>query len=180
MKILLHTCCAPCSTHVIEMLKENEVILFFYNPCIYPKEEFEKRLNNAKVIAKEYNLKLIVPEYSHKDFLEHVKGYEKEKENGKRCLLCYKQRLSKTAEFAKENNFDCFTTTLTISPHKDSEAIFKIGKEIEKEYNVKFLDINFRKKDGFKHSLELSNKFNLYRQDYCGCEFSKSIASPKE
>src|SRR3989344_1880970 len=99
MKILLHICCAPCSTHSIEMLKqENDLVLFFYNPCIFPKEEFEKRLENAKIIAKEHNLKLIVPEYNHKKFLDYVKGYEKEPENGKRCLLCYEQRLRKTAE----------------------------------------------------------------------------------
>jgi len=175
MKILLHICCAPCSTHSIEMLKqENDLVLFFYNPCIFPKEEFEKRLENAKIIAKEHNLKLIVPEYNHKKFLDYVKGYEKEPENGKRCLLCYEQRLRKTAEFAKKNNFNSFTTTLTISPHKNSETIFNIGKELEKKNNVKFIDINFKKKDGFKHSVELSKKYNLYRQDYCGCEFSRN------
>lgn len=175
MKILLHTCCAPCSTHSIETLNQNnEITLFFYNPCIYPQEEFNKRLENAKIIAKEYNLKLIIPGHNHQEFLDHIKGFENEPENGKKCLLCYEQRLKKTAEFAK-NNFDKFTTTLTISPHKDSKKIFEIANKLPG-----FLEIDFKKKDGFKHSIDLSKKHKLYRQNYCGCEFSKNIASPKE
>lgn len=176
MRILLHICCAPCSTHSIEVLKQNnEITLFFYNPCIYPKEEFNKRLENAKILAKEYNLKLIIPKYDHNEFLNYIKGYENEPENGKRCLLCYEQRLKKSAEYAKLNRFDNFTTTLTISPHKNSKKIFEIANKLRR-----FLEIDFKKKDGFKHSVELSKKYRLYRQSYCGCEFSKNIASPKE
>ena len=180
-KIILHVCCAPCSTHSIEELqKDYEVTLFFYNPCIFPEKEYNKRLENAEIIAKEMNVKLIAPKYNHQEFIDFIKGLENEKENGARCLKCFEQRLSKTAEYASEHGFDFFTTTLTISPHKNSKKIFEIAEN--KKGNSKFLEIDFKKKDGFKKSTELSKKYNLYRQNYCGCEFSlrSSIASPKE
>jgi len=173
MKLLLHVCCAPCSTHAIEtLMKDYEVTLLFSNSNISPKEEYDKRLNNAKKISKIYKLKLIEDKYNHKAWLEFIKGFEHEPEKGERCKKCFEFNLKKTNNFAKD--FDYFTTTLTISPHKDSNKIFEIGNK----YN-KFLNINFKKEDGFKHSIELSNKHNLYRQNYCGCEFSKNIASPK-
>ena len=176
-KILLHVCCAPCSTQSIEELKKDyDVTLFFYNPNIHPKEEYEKRLNEAKKISKILGLPLIEGEYDKDAWLEAVKGFENEPENGKRCAICYEFRLKKSSEKAKD--FDFFTTTLTISPHKNSEVINEIGSKI----NHKFLKKNFKKKDGFRKSIELSKKHNLYRQDYCGCIYSlkSSIASPKE
>jgi len=183
-KVLLHVCCAPCSTYSIEKLqKDYEVTLFFYNPCIFPEAEYKKRLENAKIVAKEMNCKLISPEYNHQEFLDFIKGFEDEPENGLRCLKCFEQRLSKTSEYAFENGFDFFITTLTISPHKNSKKIFKIAEKISKKNKIDFLEIDFKKKDGFKKSIELSKKYHLYRQNYCGCEFSlrsSSIASPKE
>jgi len=182
-KVLLHVCCAPCSTYSIEELqKDYEVALFFYNPCIFPKEEYKKRIENAEIIAKEMNCKLISSEYNHQEFLSFVKGFEDESENGLRCLKCFEQRLAKTAEFASKNGFDFFTTTLTISPHKNSKKIFEIAEKLSKENKINFLEIDFKKKDGFKKSTELSKKYSLYRQNYCGCEFSlrSSIESPKE
>lgn len=182
MKILLHTCCAPCTTEVIERLKKDEIVLFFSNSNIYPKDEYLKRLENAEKISKIYNLKLLVDLYNHEKWLEFIKGLEDEKEGGKRCLKCFEFNLRLAAKKANELNINNFTTTLTISPYKNSKEIFSIAKEIEKEFSVNFLDIDFKKKEGFKKSIILSNKYNLYRQSYCGCEFSlrRSIASPKE
>ncbi len=192
-KLLLHTCCAPCATHVIQLLKKDyEITLYFSNSNIYPKQEYEKRLENAKIIAKQTHTELIKDPYNHKQWLESVKGYEQEPEKGKRCEICFKHNLEKTAQFAKQNNYQIFATTLTISPHKDNIIINKIGKQLEEEYNkkenntnsnkIQYLESNFKQKDGFKHSTELSKQMNLYRQGYCGCEFSftNNIASPNE
>lgn len=182
MKILLHVCCAVCSAGAIESLKEgNEVILLFSNSNIYPEKEFEKRLENAKKIAEAYGLELIADEYDHNSWLMFIKGLENEPEKGKRCLKCFEFNLRETAEKAKELGISNFTTTLTISPHKDSKKIFEIGKMIAKEDCINFLDVDLKKKDGFKKSNELAKKYNLYRQNYCGCEFSfnKSMASPR-
>ena len=178
-KILLHVCCAPCSTQSIEELKKDyDVTLFFYNPNIHPKKEYEKRLNEAKKISKILDLPLIEGGYDKEAWLEAVKGFENEPETGKRCNICYEFRLNKSAQESKNEKFDFFTTTLTISPHKNSEVINEIGSKI----NHKFLKKNFKKKDGFRKSIELSKKHNLYRQNYCGCIYSlrSSIASPKE
>ncbi|MBI2129350.1 epoxyqueuosine reductase QueH [Candidatus Woesearchaeota archaeon] len=180
-KLLLHVCCAPCSTHAIEFLKSRyDLVLFFSNSNICPEEEFDKRSENAKKIAEVSDLKIVFDDYKHKEWLEFVKGLENEPERGKRCWKCFEFNLRKTAEKARELGFDCFTTTLTISPHKDSKKIFEIGKNLETG-EIRFLDIDFKKKDGFKHSVELAKKHDLYRQRYCGCEFSlrSSIASPK-
>jgi epoxyqueuosine reductase len=167
MKLLLHVCCAPCSTHAIEtVMKDYEVTLLFSNSNISPKEEYDKRLEQARKIAKIYKLKLIEDDYNHEAWLKYIKGFEQEPEGKLRCEKCFEFNLKQTNNFAKD--FDYFTTTLTISPHKDSTKIFKVGKTTSN----KFLEINFKKQDGFKHSIELSNKHNLYRQDYCGCEFN--------
>ncbi len=174
MKLLLHTCCACCSAYVIELLKKDyEITLFFSNSNIYPKQEYEKRLENAEKISKIMNVKLIADEYNHQEWLKTIKGYEQEPEKGKRCEICFRFNLERTAEFAKQNNFEIFATTLTISPHKSHTLINKIGSGLSKQYNVKYLESNFKQKDGFKHSTELSKKHNLYRQIYCGCKFSK-------
>ena len=167
-KLLLHVCCAPCSTHAIELLKKDyDITLFFSNSNIYPKEEYEKRLDNALKIAKAYGLDLIDDRYDHEAWLKFIMGLEDEPEKGKRCEKCFEFNLTRAEECAHLYDFDFFTTTLTISPHKDSKKIFEIGKRLGN-----FLEIDFKKQDGFKHSIELSKKLDLYRQDYCGCEFS--------
>lgn len=173
-KILLHSCCGPCSSAVIERLKPNfEITVFYYNPNIYPKEEFEKRLQNQKiVIENNLGVNLVSPNYDEIEYLEKVKGLEAEKEGGKRCDVCFYLRLKQTAIFAKENGFDFFGTTLTVSSHKNAEHINKIGEEISQEVGIPFLYSDFKKHDGYKRSIVLSREMNLYRQNYCGCRFS--------
>jgi hypothetical protein len=169
MKLLLHVCCGPCSTQVIEELKKDyDVTALFYNPNIFPKEEYLKRLDAAIVVARETKVPLVEGEYEGKKWQDFVAGYEKEKEGGKRCELCYKFRLAKTAQLAK--GFDCFTTTMTISPHKSAETINEIGNSVAKNYGVKFLKKDF--KNGFAKSIRFSKEMKLYRQGYCGCEYS--------
>lgn len=173
-KLLLHICCISCGAYVCETLVEDyDVVLFFYNPNIYPKEEYIKRLSTVNETAKKLNLKIIIGNYDHELWLDKIKGLEEEPEKGARCSICYLDRINMTAKFAKENNFDIFATTLTISPHKDSNKILNIGNNLSKNLCINFLEKDFKKKDGFKKSVELSCKLNLYRQNYCGCEFSK-------
>lgn len=174
-KLLLDVCCGPCSTHVIEELidtKAYEITLIFPNDNIYPEEEYKNRLEQTKKISKVHNLNLIILNYDHDSWKNFIKGLELEPEKGGRCAKCFEYRLRKTAQYAKENNFEIFTTTLTVSPHKDSELINKIGKSIANDLNTNFLESNFKKKDGYKKSKLLSEKYCLYRQVYCGCEFS--------
>ena len=172
--ILLHTCCAPCSTHVITELKKNyTVTLFFYNPNVHPEEEYNKRLEETKKIANALEAPLIEGNYDPKSWFNTVKSHEKAKEGGERCKLCFKLRLEKTVKLAKEKPFDFFTTTLTVSPYKNAEIISQIGRELEKKHNIKFLSSTFKKKDGYNKSIQLSRKHNLYRQHYCGCIYSK-------
>ena len=175
-KLLLHTCCACCSTEVIERLKKDyEITLFFSNSNIYPFDEYEKRLNEAKRIAKIMELDLYEDAYQSIEWEMFVGGLEKYKkmpEGGKRCELCFKFNLTRAAKFAKDFKFDCFTTTLTISPHKNHEIINKIGKELTKEFNIEFLESNFKENNGFSKSIEHSKKHKLYRQNYCGCKYS--------
>jgi predicted adenine nucleotide alpha hydrolase (AANH) superfamily ATPase/VanZ family protein len=173
-KLLLHICCAGCGAYVSKELKKDyKVSLYFYNPNIFPEKEYKIREEEAVKIAKKNKIKLYKEKYKHNSWLKLIKGREKDKEKGKRCAICYKDRLKKTVLFAKNNKFDFFTTTLTVSPHKDAKEITKIGKELEKKYGVVSLGKDFKKKDGFKKASALSKKLNLYRQDYCGCEFSK-------
>lgn len=172
--ILLHSCCGPCSSSVIERIKPYfDITVLYYNPNIEPKEEYEKRKSEQIRLLKELNIKYMDCDYDNDIYREKIKGTEEEKEGGARCTLCFMLRLSKTAKLAKENNFDYFGTTLTVSPHKNSELINKIGfKEAEKE-GINFLPADFKKEEGYKRSIELSKKYNLYRQDYCGCIYSK-------
>ncbi|HZX10746.1 MAG TPA: epoxyqueuosine reductase QueH [Acidobacteriota bacterium] len=173
-KVLLHICCGPDSTAVYERLDpQYEVIGYFHNPNIYPEKEYEKRAHNALKAGKELGFEVLVPEYNPKEWLKAVKGLEKEPEGGKRCEKCFRFNLEATAKKALELGISFFTTTLTISPHKSSDTIFKIGRGLAEEYGIVFLDINFNKKDGFKRSVELSKQMGLYRQKYCGCSFSK-------
>ena len=182
-KILLHSCCAPCSTAVIERLKDDyDIVIFYYNPNIYPEEEYIKRKNEEiKYIAHlnetsgEDLIEMLDCDYDSEKFYEATRGYEKEREGGARCAICFKLRLEETAKKAKECGFDLFGTTLTVSPHKNAELINSIGLGIEKELDIKFLVSNFKKQNGYKRSVELSKENNIYRQNYCGCEFALNI-----
>lgn len=180
--LLLHSCCGPCSTAVVErLIDEFDVTIFFYNPCITDEEEYKKRkaaqlkfinrfneekIGTAKVYFKE-------GDYRPTDFFKAAEGLEAEPEGGARCTVCFNQRLEKTAEEAKMGGFDYFGTTLTVSPHKNYKLISEIGRSIALRYGLSFLDRDFKKKDGFKRSIELSRKYELYRQDHCGCVYSK-------
>lgn len=174
-KLLLHSCCGPCSTQVIDVLKdEYDITIYYYNPNVDTDEEFNHRYNEQKRYCKEVNIPVIDDGYNPDEFYSCVKGLENEKEGGARCPVCFKLRLQKTAQKAKELGIDLFGTTLTVSPHKNSEVINAIGIAVGKEENIEFLVGNYKKKDGYKKSIELSKKYNLYRQNYCGCKFSKN------
>jgi hypothetical protein len=172
--LLLHTCCAPCVTVPIERLQsEYEITCFFYNPNIQPREEYNKRLAELRNFTDQFKIPLIIAEYDVDRWMALVQGFENEPEKGKRCKICFAMRLEKAAAFASENGFYCFTTTLTLSPHKDSNLINQIGMAQRQYASTQFLLENFKKKDGYKRSLELSKDYNLYRQNYCGCSFSR-------
>ena len=175
-KMLLHSCCGPCSTAVIDRLKEEyDLTILYYNPNIFPLEEYEHRFNEQKKYVSIINLPIKVIDGGYEDFVkfyDSFKGFENEKEGGRRCSICFALRLDKTAQIAKENNFDIFATTLTVSPHKNASLINEIGLDISKKYNVDYLVADFKKKDGYLTSIKLSKKYNLYRQNYCGCKFS--------
>lgn len=172
-KLLLHVCCAPCSTHVINELKKNyDITLYFYNPNIHKEDEYKKRLNEVKKIAQKLNIHVVSGKYNVDKWHKAVKGLEKEKEGGKRCNTCFFLRMDDAAKFAKKNKFDYFTTTLTVSPYKNSKMINLIGKRMNEKHKVGFLEKDFKKQDGYKKSIELSKKHNLYRQNYCGCVYS--------
>lgn len=173
MKLLLHVCCAPCSAYVIEQLqKDHEVSLFYFNPNIFPESEYEIRKNESEHYAKKLGIEFIEYKIDHNIWLDKIKGFENEEECGKRCFICYKYRLEEMARYARDNGFDIFTTTLSISPHKSSEMINIVGNEIEKEIGVKYLEADWKKDGGFKRSCEISKENSFYRQSYCGCEFS--------
>ena len=177
-KLLLHACCAPCSSYCIEYLSEYfEITIFYYNPNIDKVEEYNYRLSELKRFISEFKTKypvhLIDIGYHKEEFINIAKGLEDEPEKGARCLKCYRLRLEKSFQYAKEKKFDYITTTLTLSPHKNSQVINEIGRELENQYHVAYLYSDFKKRDGYKRSVELSHTYNLYRQDYCGCEYSK-------
>ena len=173
-KLLLHSCCGPCSTTVLSILKDYfEITVFYYNPNIEPIEEYEKRKNEQIRLCNIFNIKVLDCDYDNASFRRAVEGLEQEKEGGARCSVCYKLRLEKTAQMAKELDFEYFTTTLTVSPYKNSQKINAIGAFLEQNYGVKYLYSDFKKNDGYKKSIDLSRKYNLYRQNYCGCEFGR-------
>lgn len=175
--LLLHACCAPCSSYCIEYLnKYFDITLFFYNPNIYPTDEFDVRVSELERLVREMGLDIpvIVPENDTESFYDLAKGRENIREGGVRCFDCYRLRLEKTAEYARENGFDYFTTTLSISPLKNAVKLREIGLELEEKYGVKNLPSDFKKKEGYKRSTELSKKYGLYRQNYCGCVYSKN------
>ncbi len=175
-KLLLHSCCGPCSSYVITYLKDYfDITILYYNPNIEPYEEYLKRKNEQIRLIKELNLpnlNFLDIDYHNEDYRAKIKGHEKDLEGGERCHLCYHLRLEKTATLAKEKGYEYFGTTLTVSPYKNAQVLNKLGEELESKYNIKWLYSDFKKKDGYKKSILLSIEYNLYRQDYCGCEFS--------
>lgn len=173
--LLLHACCAPCSSYVLEYLtKHFDITVFYYNPNISPETEYIHRVEELQRFIKEFcpQVNFIEGKYEPERFFEMSNGLEKEPERGARCLKCYRMRLEESALQAKKGRFDYFTTTLSISPQKDSAVLNTIGKSVSKKYNIPYLFSDFKKRGGYKRSIELSAQFNLYRQNYCGCIFS--------
>lgn len=177
-KLLLHCCCAPCSSYCLEYLIEYfDITVYFYNPNISYELEYNKRVDELIRLIKEMlpnkEITTIIENHAPEEFYEIARGYENEPERGKRCERCFELRLNNAARYASMNGFDYFTTTLSISPHKDAQLLNAIGKKKSEEYGVNYLYSDFKKKNGYKRSIELSNEYNLYRQDYCGCIYSK-------
>ncbi len=174
-RLLLHACCGPCSSAVLEkLLARFEVTILYYNPNIWPAAEHRRRGDELGRFAAAFapGVRVVEPPFQPQRFYEAVRGLEAEPERGGRCAVCYRLRMEEAARYAAEQGFDWFCTTLSISPHKDAARINAIGQELEKQYGVRHLPNDFKKKDGYKRSLELSAQYGLYRQDYCGCEFS--------
>lgn len=183
--LLLHACCAPCSSYVLEYLDNFfDITVFYYNPNISPLNEYEKRISELRRLISEmplsHEINFIGGIYEPEKFDSIAKGLENVSEGGERCFRCYRLRMEEVAKIAAEKEFDYFTTTLSISPHKNAEKLNEIGEELEKEYNIKYLYSDFKKKNGYKRSIELSREYNLYRQNYCGCIYSKTISEKME
>ena len=187
-KLLLHSCCVPCSTAVIERLLEigvYDITVFYYNPNITDSHEYEHRRSEQMRLISLLNaegkpVQYIDGEYDTSEFYLAARGLENEREGGLRCHECFVLRLRKTAEYAKKHGFDCFDTTLTVSPYKNYEVISHVGSMLSEELGIEYLSGNYKKKDGYKRSVELSEKYGLYRQHYCGCEYSKPDCAPRE
>lgn len=175
-KVLLHACCGICSGYPITHLTESgyEVVVYFSNNNLDTKEEYERRLNAEKTLCEHFKVPLIIEPYNHDIYLEYIKGLENEKEGGKRCLKCFEMRFRDTAQKAKELTIDNITTSMIISPHKNFQNLTKIGNIVAEEYGLNFLAIDFKKKDGFLKTNKISKELNLYRQNYCGCEYAKN------
>ena len=176
-RLLLQACCAPCSSYVLELLSNYfQITILYYNPNIYPFSEYEKRLGEVRklimLIKGKNPINIMEVDYDSASFDSISKGLENEKEGGIRCHKCYYLRMEKTAKLAKECNYDFFTTTLSISPYKNAQVLNRIGEVLEEKYHVRYLYADFKKKEGYKRSIELSKQFNLYRQEYCGCKYS--------
>ena len=183
--LLLHSCCGPCSTSVLELLSDYfKVTLLYYNPNIYPSDEYYKRLEEQKKVLDKVNgrfeIKFLEGRYDPSEYFDAVKGVEHLPEGSQRCFNCYELRLKEAAQFAKNLNMDYFATTLSVSPYKNAQIINELGEKIANEYGVLHLPNDFKKKDGYKKSVELSKSWNIYRQDYCGCPFSKREAEERE
>lgn len=180
-KLLLHSCCGPCSSGCLERLNDFfDITIFYYNPNLDSNEEFNRRADEQEKLLDDMNFKnkmeLVVSKYNSETYYNAIKGYEKSEEGGERCGICFNLRLEESAKYAKENGFDYFTTTLSISPYKNADLLNRIGSKLSEEYGVKYLFSDFKKKNGYKRSIELSKNYNMYRQDYCGCVFSKKEA----
>ena len=172
-RMLLHVCCANCAMHPVDILMEEfNITLYFYNPNIHPEGEYKKRLNYFQKISDIYKLPSITGEYDTQTWFNLTESFKNEPEGSKRCEICFRLRLEKTAETALEDDFDIIATTLTVSPHKSSETINKIGAEVSRKYNIAFHMASFKKKDGYIKTMELGKKYSIYRQDYCGCVYS--------
>ena len=183
--ILLHSCCAPCSSYVITFLSNYfDITILYYNPNIFPKKEYEKRkqeqIKLIKNLKTKNKLNFFDCDYDNNIYEENIKGFEDAPEGGNRCHICFNLRLEKTAKLAKEYNYDYFCSTLTVSPHKNSKIINEIGENISQKYQIKWLYSDFKKNEGFKQSIELSKKYQLYRQDYCGCIYSKKAKEKQD
>jgi hypothetical protein len=184
-KLLLHSCCAPCSSYVLEYLSQYfEITVYFYNPNIYPPLEYIRRVEEQDRLIQEMNfvhpVTLQTGAYEPQEFYRIVEGLEKEPEGGIRCFHCYELRLQEAAKIAQAGRFDYFTTTLSISPLKNADKLNEIGEKLGREYRVAYLPSDFKKKNGYKRSVELSKEHDLYRQDYCGCVFSQRERQTKE
>ncbi|MVB12255.1 Epoxyqueuosine reductase QueH [Caprobacter fermentans] len=182
--LLLHDCCAPCLSSVLEQLAPLfRVTVFFYNPNILPEDEYRKRVAEVKRLLDElpqkYPAQFIEGRYNVRQFLEMARGMEQEPEGGERCMGCYRLRLAETAKYARAGGYDFFTTTLTVSPYKNARRLNEIGLELAQKYEVPFLPSDFKKNGGYQRSIELSRTYGLYRQDFCGCPFSKEAARLK-
>lgn len=174
-RLLLHVCCAPCLPHVIDLLKVNfEVSSYFYDPNIHPEEEYLFRLEEMRRFSSQIGLSFIPAEYDHDRWFELTRGRENDREGGERCGICFKMRLERAVQFAKENNYNYFATVLTISPHKNATVINRIGLELSEKYGVNFYEADFKKRDGFKTSVQKGKEYGLKRQNYCGCIFSNT------
>lgn len=176
-RLLLHSCCAPCSSYVLEYLSDYfEITVFYYNPNIFPESEYTKRILEQQILIGEmktkYPVSFLAGSYEKERFYEIAKGLEHLKEGGERCFRCYALRLEEAARIAKESEFEYYTTTLSISPLKNADRLNEIGMEIARKYHIQYLQSDFKKKNGYKRSIELSKEFGLYRQDYCGCIYS--------
>ena len=177
-RLLLHCCCAPCSSATLERLQdEYDVDIFYYNPNIEPEAEFRKRAGEEERFVREFRpdggVSVIVPAYEHEAFEAIARGREHLPERGERCRLCYELRMRKTADYALSHGYDCFTTSLSISPYKSSRWINEIGESLSEELGIAFLHSDFKKKNGYRRSIELSREYHLYRQDWCGCVYSR-------
>jgi hypothetical protein len=183
-KLLLHVCCAPCSSHVLETLQgQYDITAYFYNPNITMEEEYAKRVHELKRFLGEApftsDVSMDEGEYEPELFFDMARGLENVPEGGERCYRCYELRLRKTAEYAVEHDYDIFTTTLSISPHKNAAWLNEIGQRLAEEYGVSYLYSDFKKKNGYARSIELSREYNLYRQDFCGCVYSRAEAEAR-
>lgn len=176
-KLLLHSCCAPCSTSCIERLSEYfSITVYYYNPNIDTKEEYLLRAREQKTYCEKLGIETVIEPFNSQEFYSAVKGRENDSERGERCFICYRLRLSKTAKYARDNGFQLFATTLTVSPLKDAEKLNEIGIEEGAKNDVQYLPADFKKRNGYLRSIELSKLNNMYRQNYCGCVFSKNKA----
>ena len=173
-KLLLHSCCAPCSIYVLQQLmSEWQVTVYFYDPNIHPRAEYIQRRDEMKGYAEKLKLEFIEGPYDTFNWIQKTRGLEKEPEKGKRCTICFDIRLGETARKAKDEGYEAFATTLTISPHKDAKQVRLVGQKIAEKFEIDFLDRDWKKDDGFKIACKLSKEEGFYRQDYCGCFFSK-------
>lgn len=179
-KLLLHSCCAPCTSGVIPQIEDYDITLLFYNPNIDTPEEYNRRAEALIDYVAKYNaeytrdIKYIIVPYNHEEFIEKITNLESEKEGGLRCNNCITLRLDYTAKYAKELGYDIFSSTLSVSPHKNNVMINEAGEHLSQEYNIEYLPSNWKKNNGYLNSINNSKKYNIYRQNYCGCEFAKS------